>query len=239
MVNGFTFAGERSIDFNLYVEHYPVQKGPTRKRTTISIPGRNGDLHYDEDAFENYQQPYECGFYGTRHTPEMAHAIKKWLLFSGTYQRLEDVHDPGYFRLASFAGPFDIENQLNRIGKCVITFDCKPQSFLTLGEFPVLYDSPGRIFNDYMTSLPLITVYGTGDGTVAVGDSIVQIIGQKDVIVLDCEMQNAYHEVDGVKDNRNSYISAAKFPCLHPGSNVIGWTGGVERLEIIPRWWTL
>ena len=240
MENGFSFAGKSTSDFNMLVERRPVQKGPARKRTTFSIPGRNGDLHYVQDAFENYQQPYECGFRGEKPTPEQAHAIKMWLFSSGAYQRLEDVYDPDCFRLASFVGPLDIENQLNKIGKCVVTFDCAPQSFLKSGENVVSFTSAGELQNDYFPALPLITVYGSGDGTVSVGDTVVKIIGQTDTIVLDCDLQNAYHETgEGVKENRNSYISAPSFPKLLPGVNAISWTGGVERLEIIPRWWTI
>lgn len=238
MINGFMYAGKCSIDFGLLVEHYPAQKAPERKRTTVSIPGRNGDLHYDEGAYENYTQSYECGFY-CRRTPEHAHAIKEWLLSSGAYQRLEDVYDPGHFRLASYAGPMDIENKLNKIGKCTISFDCKPQTFLCSGEAAITYTSPGQLYNANMTALPLITVYGSGDGTVAVGDRVVRIIGQTDTIILDCDMQNAYNEANGIVLNRNSYISATDFPRLLPGDNVIGWSGGVTKLEIVPRWWTL
>ena len=88
MENGFSFAGKSTSDFNMLVERRPVQKGPARKRTTFSIPGRNGDLHYVQDAFENYRQPYECGFRGEKPTPEQAHAIKMWLFSSGAYQRI-------------------------------------------------------------------------------------------------------------------------------------------------------
>ena len=133
MENGFIFAGKSTRDFDMLVEHYPDQKGPARKRTMVTVPGRNGDLHYDEGAFENYPQPYKCGFRGKDHTPEQAHAIKNWLLGARSNQRLEDAYDPDHFRLASFVGPLDVENQLNKIGKCVITFECAPQSFLKIG----------------------------------------------------------------------------------------------------------
>ena len=89
------------------------------------------------------------------------------------------------------------------------------------------------------TALPLITVYGTGEGTVTVGDITVRIKVMEDHLILDSDTQNAYTEADGVMTNQNYNIYAPVFPQLEPGVNQISWTGGVARLEIIPRWWTL
>lgn len=236
MNNGFVFAGKSTRDLRMLVERYPAQKGAARKRTTVPVPGRNGDLHYDEGAFENYQQPYECGFRGDRPTPEQAHAIKEWLLSSGTYQRLEDVYDPDYFRLATFAGPLDIENQLNKIGKCVVTFDCKPQSFLKSGEYPVSLTVAGVLWNPTaFAAKPLITVYGSSAGTVTIGNIAVEIKSITDWITLDCDLQHAYRG----DVSMNACIKAIPFPELLPGDNAISWTGGISKIEIIPRWWTL
>lgn len=241
MRNGFVFAGKSTWDFNMLVGRYPAQKGAARKRTTVPVPGRNGDLHYDEGAFENYQQPYECGFRGGRPTPEQAHAIKEWLLSSGTYQRLEDVYDPDYFRLATFAGPLDIENQLNKIGKCVVTFDCKPQSFLKSGEHPITFPAAGTLRNPTMEiAKPVITVYGSSAGTLWIGDYAVEIKAITDQLILDCDSQNAYRKIgEGAPENKNGSIYAPNFPELLPGNSLIRWDGGISKVEIIPRWWTL
>lgn len=241
MENGFIYAGKQSVDFGLYVEHYPPQNGPERKRTTVTVPGRNGDLHYDEGAYENYTQSYECGFYG-KPTPEQAHEIKAWLLASGAYQRLEDVHDAEYFRLASFAGPLDIENKLNKIGKCTIAFDCKPQSFLKSGENKVTFASAGALTNPTnFPALPMVYIYGTGAGSVTIGDVTVSVLSlDNSPLILDCEGMSAYSiDSSGTASNKNSTISAAEFPCLESGDNAISWTGNITSVEIVPRWWTL
>lgn len=90
-----------------------------------------------------------------------------------------------------------------------------------------------------MPALPIIKVYGAGDGTVTVGDITVQLFGLEDTITLDCEMQNAYRENGGVLENMNLHIYAPEFPNLPPGNCAVSWSGGVKRLEIIPRWWTV
>lgn len=227
----------------MYVERYPVIKGAAHKRTTLSVAGRNGDLHYTENAFSNYQQPYECYFHDPmRSTPEMAHAVKAWLCSSGAYQRLEDSYDPQYFHRATYVGPLDVQNYLNRYGRCTVTFDCDPRAFLKSGEHSVTIADTGTIHNPTdFNALPLINVYGTGSGTIRVGDKyLVTIETVSDGMVIDCENHNAYLVAgDGTLENKNGDIYMRYTPELVPGNNAIMMSGGITHIEIIPRWWEL
>lgn len=240
-VNGFWFAGRHTSEFNMYVEKRPVQKTAVRKRTVVPVAGRNGDLHYTEDAFENYEQPYECYFHGPKPMPTLAHAIKDWLHGDGTYQKLQDSYDPECYRMATFAGPMDIENTLNKYGRCIVIFDCAPQNYLHTGQNVVSFMEKGKLFNPTLrTAKPLITVYGTGPGTVTVGNATVTIKELTDQITLDCDLQHAYRQVgDAAPENKNGTIRAVPFPELTPGENPVSWTGDISHIEIIPRWWTL
>lgn len=240
MSNYFRFGGKSTRDFGMHIEKFPSIMGATRKRTTVSVAGRNGDLHYTENAFTNYKQPYECYFHGERPTPEQAHAIKAWLQNSGEYLRLEDTYDPTHYRMATYIGPLDITNHLNKYGRCTVYFDCAPQCFLKSGDLPVTFTAQGSIFNKTnQIALPLITVYGTGAGTVTIGDVTVEIKAVEDQMVLNCELQDTYKLTDGVMVNQNLNIYAPDFPVLEPGDNVITFSGNVTRLEIVPRWWEL
>lgn len=237
----FVFDGKSSLDFDLHIEKIPVIKMPERKRTKISVPGRNGDLHIDDGSFENYIQSYECYFHGNCSATELAHAIKGWLASSGAYRRLEDSYDPQCFRMATFTGPMDIANILYEYGRCKINFDCAPQSFLKSGEQKITIASPTILSNPTgFCAAPIIVVYGTGSGTITVGDRSVRVKTIADQIVLDCELQHAYRQVgEGAPENKNGCIYAPEFPVLSPGDNLLNWSGGITHLEIIPRWWTL
>lgn len=241
MRNGFVFAGKASSDFGLYVERYPQQGAPSRKVTTVSVPGRNGDLHFCDGSFENYEQVYKCYFRGCSAMPVHAHAVKEWLMGTTRYQRLEDAYDPDHFRLAVYNGPMDIENHLNRYGRCKVKFDCKPQSYLKSGEIPVAFTSANELHNSTaFPAKPLITVYGTGAGTLTIGATTVEIKAMEDVLILDSETENAYRQVgNGAPENKNRDIYAPVFPELLSGSNAVSWTGDITKIEIIPRWWTL
>lgn len=234
MDNGFIFGDKATWDFPIMkVEKYPSSRGGIRKYQTYSVPGRNGDLHIDEGAFQNYTQPYECYYHTDQMTNETAHDVRAWLLASSGYRRLIDVYDPTHYRLATVLDELEIQNILNKYGRFTVNFNCDPRSFRLSGDYPQKLTAPTVLRNDGSPALPIITVYGSGAGSLTVGNVTVQIVELDECITLDCETQNAYQG----SQNRNSKISAPEFPTLLHGENPISWSGGVDWVEIIPRWW--
>lgn len=241
MIHHFQFGNHNSMDFCMAVEKYPTISSGSRKRTAISVAGRSGDLHYVEDAFTNFQQSYECYFSGQYPSPQIAHEIKAWLFGDGAYHRLTDSYDTKHFRLASFAGPLDVKNHLNKYGRCTVVFDCDPRAFLWAGEDVVTFTQEGQIYNPTgYSAKPKIIVRGTSGGNVAVNGTTVEVKTLSDFVILDCEIQDAYRQAgNGGAENKNGTIYAPEFPVLKPGANGISFTGGITQIEIIPRWWEL
>ena len=241
MTEGFMFGGRSTREFDMHVESYPTQKTAARKLETIQVPGRSGALHLLQEAFANYTQEYSCYFHGTQDMPKQAHDVKGWLMGAGANARLEDEYDPEHFRLATFIGPMDIENTLNRYGRCVVAFDCAPQAYLKSGELPIDFENPGQLYNPtQFSALPMIYVRGSGAGTVTVGGTEVTVNEIDGQLILDCELLNAYIDGgEGLPQNKNNCIFAPEFPRLRPGANAVGWTGDITGVTIIPRWWEL
>lgn len=231
------WAGKSSDDVSVFVEHYPSQIRPAKKYNKTSVPGRNGDLIFEQGVFENYIQPYDIYISAEKtKLPGAAKAVAEWLYAPKGYQKLEDSYDPDVFRLAFFSGPADIENILNIFGRATVEFDCKPQRFLVSGEEATRYFSATTVTNPTaFTALPLITVYGSGAGALNIGGTVVNFNSIDESIELDCETENAYKGVT----NLNNTISAPSFPKLVAGANEISWSGGIESVRITPRWWTL
>lgn len=231
------WAGKSSDDLRVTVERYPSQPRPRRRQEAQSIPGRNGNLLIVEDAYDNVLQPYEVYLSAERDgLPPAARAVAEWICAPKGYQRLEDSYEPDVFRLAYYEGPLDISNILNRFGRATLEFNCKPQRYLKSGERAAALTASGaRLSNPGMESRPLITVYGTGAGTLTAGGRTVQLKSLDGWLTLDCDLQNAYKGTQ----NKNSAIFAPEFPVLPPGESAVTWTGGVTRVEIIPRWWVL
>ena len=80
-------------------------------------------------------------------------------------------------------------------------------------------------------SEPVITVYGSGEISLMVGMTIVELDGIKGSITLDPPLMEAYQGVTSM----NSCMSG-DFPTLLPGSNAISWTGNVTKAVIQPNW---
>ena len=238
-MNFFVFDGKSSLDFGLYVEHYPIQYGAKRKIEEISIPGRNGSLHFDEGAFEDCTQIYECAFVDPDATAYTAHAVREWLYAPEKRKRLEDSYDPEHFRLARFLGPLDVENKLGRIGKCKVKFQCDPRHFLKNVDSPIGFSGSGTIRNHWFDAAPLILVSGTGPGAVTIGETTLELLEIGGTLPIKCETLDEYREMGGVRENANASIRAEKFPILKNGDTPISFSGGVTKIEIIPRWWEL
>ena len=54
---------------------------------------------------------------------------------------------------------------------------------------------------------------------------------------VDCELQNAYRE--GYNMNNLMILNGEEFPKIDPGIHAITFNGGVQSVEVIPRWWTV
>lgn len=226
--------GVPSNEVPVVVEHPPGRKVPRRKMEVISIPGSNRDIIIQQEAYENVPQLYEIHIPSRR--PRLDIAIRKvtdWLEVPG-YNRLEDTYEPEIYRLAYYVGDHNIENILNQGGKAQIEFMCRPERWLKEGELPIILCIAGDIFNPTdKTAKPLITVKGSGSGTLTVGSYTISMTDCAGV-VLDCEEEDAYRGTT----NMNNTVSG-DFPLIVSGKVSVSWTGGVTGVTIIPRWWTI
>lgn len=237
----FWFAGECSADYGLMISGSGTFNSAERDLEKISVMGRNGDLIKDNGRFKNVPASYPISI--CRNFSQRASAVRSWLSSQRSYQRLEDEYHPDEYRMAMFVGPIEFDvGFLNQTGETTIFFDCKPQRFLKSGEAPVTFTSgAGTIENPTrFEALPKITVYGSDAGTVTIGGTVVEVKSITDQITIDCETMQAYRQVgDGVPENYNGNIYAPEFPVLRPGENAVGFAGGITRVELIPRWWTI
>lgn len=132
--------GVSSDDLDIIIEKVPRQNHPSRKLDIVSIPGRNGDLVSSQHAWNNFEQDYEI-FAGEDDgdAHPMFMDIMSWLASAEGYAPLVDDFEPQYYRMALFAGPFDVDFTLTRIGYAKITFNCRPQRYLIDGSEYVTY----------------------------------------------------------------------------------------------------
>lgn len=230
----FVFDGIRSSDIGVQLQNPVAFTGAEPKVQTISVPGRNGDLHFYENAFSNIRGTARC-FILDHDASALLAAANRWLLGSNGYHKLETSDDESMFYMARCknAGEIAIRNKV--LAPFTIDFDCAPQHYYKSGENKIQLSEAGTIENPGLSGNPLIRVFGSGSGTITVNDTIVELIDMVDFIDIDCEMQNAYRGSQYANNN----IRCSNFPKLTHGENEIHWSGGVTRIEITPRWWTI
>ena len=200
-----------------------------------TIPGRNGDLIWETGSYENRSGSAPC-FCLQKDVEKAVSSAGRFLMGKKGYRRLETSDDPDHYWMARVENSPRIEQRLRLLAPFEIRFDCKPQRFVKSGENAIVFQNSGSIFNHYgQTALPFITLYGQGAGRLTMGDCVVEVKTLDGTLYLDSEPQNAYND----NGNQNMNINAPTFPVLADGEIPIAFSGGIERVEIIPRWWEL
>ena len=235
-MNGeITWAGvPLSTVMNVLIENAPETNRPARKVDRYEVPGRNGDIVVAQDAWENVPRTYDLVAYGGDYN-QMTSALMEWLYAPSGYQRLEDSFDALVYRLAYVSEATDIENLVNENGRCTVSFECDPRRFLKTGESAVTLSGTGTITNPTrFAAKPVITVSGSGNGTIECGGNTITIAGIYDGMTIDCEQMDAYAGTT----NLNNLVSGS-FPVIPGGEQTITITGGITSISVVPNWWTL
>lgn len=223
-----------NIDFSgdgAYIWGAGEYSAPTRSVDMIEVPGRNGDLLFDNGNYNNTTARFSVII--TKDIPKNTDRLKYLLYSQKGYQRLYDSDLKGFYRVAAFNSGFDL-TEIDA-GVVHIEFDCKPQKYDILGENAVVFTGAGNINNKYFEpSRPIITVYGSGAGNVQIGNQNIVISEIDEYVTIDAEMQDAFKETQ----NKNNTINTADI-VLEVGKNAISFGGGVTKVEIKPKWVTI
>lgn len=130
--------GIKSNDYGVIISGGGTYATPRRKVTSTQVPGRNGDIQYDENAFENCIVTYPCGI-AKGFESDYLPFIRK-LKAQPVYSKITDTYHPQYFRYGTVIEEMVPEvGTILRSGKFDLQFDCKPQRFLTSGDTPTSY----------------------------------------------------------------------------------------------------
>ena len=240
------WGGERSVDYGMVVDAAPTFEKPKRKTTIFNVPGRNGSVLFQQDAFEDVTRSYhiwvaeetteESGGNISGTLEERVDAITAWLYSKKGYQKLEDNFEPDVYRLAYYSGGNNISNEMTQYGETTLTFTCRPERFLKAGEDPVTVSDGDTLNNpSRFASKPLIHIEGSGNISISVGGASITARDVVDYINIDCERMNAYREPS---ENMNEQIQGT-FPSLLSGANVITITGATTLVTITPNYFTI
>lgn len=132
----FTFDGTASSDFDMFITEASPYNAPARTVEMIEIPGRNGAYALDKGNFENVEQTYHVVVHGSDDADfrEMMSDVRNWLCSKVGYCRLSDDYNPGEYRMATYKSGLETDDTFWNGAEFDVTFDCKPQRYLAIGE---------------------------------------------------------------------------------------------------------
>ena len=229
-----SFNNTSSKTYGVYITGEAVYNAPERDIEMITIPGRNGAIAMDYGRFQNIEVTYPAGIFASSEA-DFRTAIsdfRNFLCSKTTYVKLTDDYNPDEYRMALYKSGLEVDPTMLRAGEFNITFECKPQRFLTSGDTVTTMTASGSISNPTnFDSKPLLVVTGTGTLTV----NGVQITFTASPTTVDCEAMEAYNGT--TSRNGSITLSPNRFPVLSPGSNTITKGSGISQVKITPRWW--
>lgn len=231
-----TFNGTDLAIYGVHISGEGTFNAPNRAVEEQIVPGRNGTLIIDSGRWENINVTYPA-YITDNFAANMAN-LRSFLNSVRGYARLVDSYHPEEFRLANFSEELTVETsgRYNAQGRFNLSFNCKPQRFLTLGETAITLTAIGSVTNPTrFEAKPVIRIYG--EGTVGIGSVDVTFDGSTEYVDLDCELQDAYYG----PSNKNSSITLDpnRFPTLPPGNTGIVLGSGITQVDITPRWFRI
>lgn len=235
-MNYIKFGGVKSSNFNVFVSGKEKIKLPKKDVEFVSVPGRNGDIEFDNNRYENVIIKYPA------YIPSSLSAnydkVSDWLTRQKGYVRLEDSFHPDEFRLGVFHAGLDVKPSLHHIaGRFDLEFNCKPQRFLKSGGI-YFNATNGQLIKNPTKQIakPLLEIVGSGFITIE-GITIVIASNSYSSIKIDCETETAYY--GNINLNSLLTLKSNKFFKLQPYPSEIEFSSGITRIKICPRWWIL
>ena len=231
----FSYNGKKNSDYGLEMLSMPTRPHPARKGDLVDVPGRDGKLFMDENAYDRVLVTIQVIAPGSK-----MDAIRAWLTGSGV---LVFGDDPNRAYRASVTKEFGISNRNPRMDaqEFMITFDCEPYRYEYPAPEAISIAKSGDSVNNTGTApaRPEITVQGSGDVTIIVNGYQIDIDDLETGAVIDCELMECFNADKTQLINQK--FTMDDFPVLKPGANIVTWSAAdgasVTGVTIsAPRW---
>ena len=229
MTDYFIWNGVDCRTKGIHVSELPPITIPLERSKQTNVPGRPGSLTQLEgdDVYDDMILTATCFIADPAQIP----AIAAWLKGKGT---VTFANRTGGHYNARIANQIPFEKVLRGNPHCsfAVNFRCYPfwyqdnVSDVTITTSGDTITNPGSVYSE-----PLITVYGSGNITLMVGTTIVELTNVSSSIVLDCALKEAYKGTTLMNDHMSG-----DFPVLKPSLNAVSWSGNVTRIVIKPNW---
>jgi phage-related protein len=234
MADWFDFAGVRSTSLGVYVEKFPDITLPEERTDFKPIPGRSGSLTLleGEAVYDDISLPaIECFVRDLSNLDQ----ISAWLRGSGD---LVLGNMPNRCYKATLANQIGLSQVMRgrQHRRFPAVFRCSPYRYIHPQPSPkTLTSSPGSIANPGTAeAYPLITIVGSGDVTLTIGDKVLTVSGLASQVTYDTETGFA---LDGSGNDLTQTVSLGEWPlAIPPGTHAVSWIGEVTSVTITRPW---
>lgn len=230
---GFNFGGKNSYDdFGILIAQRPNFPSSKRRVNTINIPGRDSNLRFDEKTYDDITIEVECSVKDKQDISNKIDAIKGWLFETGESDLIFSFQaDKKY--IAQVVNAIDFKQVYKYFSEFPIIFDCRPFKYSVENNIETIITSGTKITNlGSIESEPIISIYGSGNIILKINEQTIRFKGITDKIIVDSVIQDCY---DDAGNNLNGNMSG-EFLKIKPGENIIGWSGNVTKVELLPNW---
>lgn len=229
MRDSFAWNGVKSTVHGVHVTEQPDIIVPSERTAFKTVAARSGSLTVLEadNVYDDFILSVDCAVSDLT----KLHGIGGWLRGSG---KLELPEQPGGYYNARVVNQIEFSKVLRgRANRTfTVTFRCQPFWYLsgipdivrTASTFTIT--NPGNIHAE-----PVITVTGSGDITLMIGQTIIELEGISDSVTIDTPLMEAYKGAESL-----NVKMTGDFPTLPSGSVPISTSGIVSSVTIKPNW---
>lgn len=213
----FIFNGVSSNDMGIIIKEMPPVIKSEKNVETVTISGRNGDLHIDDGTYKTKKYKIKCILTDTTKIEN----LKK--LCDGTGS-LELSTELGKEYQATIYNQIDFSKYLTYLKEFTLQFELYPISYSKELKEIICDSNTEFSIGGTVDVSPIITINGTG--VITLNNTQVKVA--ETGIIIDCELMNC------TKDNinKNDKVNLDNFPQLLVGDNTLVLGEGIESVII-------
>lgn len=230
MVYKFTWNGTDCRTKGIRLQAMPEIVRPQERVEHVVLPGRSGEVTLIEgdDIYNSYIVTIPLAIDNV----EDVAAAEQWLRGDGYVTFSSQPTLKQRARVIN-AVTFTKHSKNSSWWEGQVQFYCNPLKESTTSSTTDVTSSGTTVNNPgNVTSRPLITVVGSGDVTVRIGDKAIAIDGCVSGWKIDSDME----WVTDASGNPQMGVYTGEFPVFAPGYSLVQWTGNITKLTIDGRW---
>lgn len=224
-MDGIVIDSKSDSDMLLSIVDRSDIEAPEAEYETDYVDGRHGSVNRFK-YYKDVEQEIEFNILEEFNIKPQIRKIKAWLLNAKSFYFTDD----DVYRKIKRVKISGIKNDIAEYGDFTVTFSCDPFEYAR-NDSMIKVSSGGDVDNiGTFESTPLIKIYGSGKGILTVGTTKVAVDLQKEYMLMDSEIQEAYYTTTNLGS-----LMTGEFPKLPPGKTKITFDGGITGVEIQRR----